>query len=133
MLDVVGQALPQLGDGACQGIRRDESVLPDRVEELVLGHEPVAIRHEMTQDIQRLRLEQHTFVVFPDAHPPQIEPEFLEFEDITASRHFVTRPSRRRARARLTVPVCAYRACWPSSSCLVPLPQRPHPCRCRFV
>ena len=103
LLDVVVQPLPQLRDSARQCVRRDEGVLPDRVQKLFLRDQAVAPDDEQAQDIERLRLERHPLVAFPNAHSAQIEAKSLEFENITASRHSLTRPSRRRPSARLTV------------------------------
>jgi len=53
----VADGLPRLHNRSCQDIWRDERVLPDDVEQLLFGHEPVAVLEQVVQNGKRLRLD----------------------------------------------------------------------------
>src|SRR5262245_7836873 len=86
--------------------------LPDDVQELVLGDEPIAVLDEQPQDVERLRLERDDPARPPNLHATEIDgnvPEFIEFrghhsftrasiprpgKNIISAGQFITLPSR---------------------------------------
>jgi hypothetical protein len=53
-------------DAAGQGGFGDDSPVPDRFDELVLGDDPLAVSHQMDQQIEDLRLDRHKLRTAPE-------------------------------------------------------------------
>jgi hypothetical protein len=62
-LPVVADRAPHLLDPAGDRRLRDEPAAPDRVHQLFLRHDPVPMRHQVGQHVERLRLERHRLPV----------------------------------------------------------------------
>jgi hypothetical protein len=67
-LAVVAERLPGRLDTAGQRRLRDEAIPPHLVEQLLLGHDAVAVTHQMHEHVEHLRLDLHRL-----ARPAQLE------------------------------------------------------------
>lgn len=74
----VAQCAPRRADAGAERRLRDDAALPDRVDQLVLAHDPVAVSDEMNEQIEHLRLEVNDRAGAPQLAPSQIDLEVGE-------------------------------------------------------
>jgi len=90
---VVAERAAELADAAGEHRRRDDDTRPDRIEQLVLRHEPPAVESEVFEHRERLPAKPYGRLAAQEAAAGAIEP-------VGAERHErVHRPDRTTARA----------------------------------
>ena len=57
VLSAVADRAPRRADAGAERRLRNDAALPDRVDQLVLAHDPVAVANQMDQQIEYLRLD----------------------------------------------------------------------------
>jgi hypothetical protein len=60
----------------------DEAITPDLVEQLLLGHHPVAMRHEKNEDVEYLGLDVHGH-----SRPAQLERDSVDLSVAEGEGH----------------------------------------------
>jgi hypothetical protein len=75
---IISNRLPDLNDALHHGIVGDRCVPPDRLEQFLLGNQPIAVTHEVLQDLQRLLAQVNPGVSADDAASSRVDLDIVE-------------------------------------------------------
>src|SRR6185369_10758848 len=84
---VVADRAPGSLDAAGQCGLADEPVTPDLVQQLFLGHHPVAVAEQVDEDVEDLWLDRHALAIATQLEPLDIELAAIEGEAHGRSLH----------------------------------------------
>src|SRR5207302_2802236 len=76
----VAKRAPSGADTGADRRLRHDPALPDRVDQLVLADDPVAIADEENEQVENLRLEVHDRTRAPQLPPRKVDLELVETE-----------------------------------------------------
>lgn len=78
---IVAKSAPRQGNNAIQGRRRDVTMTPDRVEQLVAGEQVTRPHQQLLQKGEYLRLEREVFAAAGEATIGEIDLPFVAAVD----------------------------------------------------
>ena len=84
---IVAKRATELGDDAGEGVVGDGGLLPDRVEELLLGNQAVRVVEQVAEHLERLRFELHQLVSPPYPFGREIDADVTERQEIAGRHH----------------------------------------------
>src|SRR4051794_33097561 len=82
-LGIVGQRLANLPDRHLEDGVADERVLPDRADQMLLGHQLPGTAEQVLEDRERLRPQLDGLRPFPEALVHEVEREGIEMNHVT--------------------------------------------------
>jgi len=86
-LGVIVERRAECVDGECQARLADSHGRPNRVEQLVLGHELTGVLDKVAQDIERFRCQRDTIVATPQHRIRGVEAKLPEAVSLHSRDH----------------------------------------------